>query len=59
MLGAGGLDGTSAADERWTAVEIPADDVGVVEHARHVLDIIVGAYAKIEDGRTHDTRTTF
>lgn len=73
-------DGTSAADERWTSVEIPADDVGVVEtgvrhfidvlagraeplltaeHARHVLDVIVGAYASIEDGRTHATTTTY
>ena len=29
------------------------------EHARHVLDIILKAYASIEDGRTHDTETTF
>ena len=29
------------------------------EHARHVLDIIVAAYASIEDGRTHATRTAF
>jgi predicted dehydrogenase len=73
-------DGGADADERWTSVEIPVDDVGVVEtgvrhfidvlagraeavltaeHARHVLDIIVGAYASIEDGRTHTTQTTF
>jgi predicted dehydrogenase len=29
------------------------------EHSRHVLDIILKAYASIEDGRTHDTETTF
>ena len=29
------------------------------EHARHVLDIIVQAYASIEDGASHPTRTTF
>ena len=29
------------------------------EHARHVLDIILAAYASIADGASHDTRTTF
>jgi predicted dehydrogenase len=29
------------------------------EHARHVLDVILAAYASIDDGRAHDTRTTF
>jgi len=29
------------------------------EHARHVLDVILQAYASIEDGRAHDTETTF
>jgi predicted dehydrogenase len=29
------------------------------EHARHVLDIIVQAYASIEDGASHATVTTF
>ena len=28
-------------------------------HARHVLDVILSAYASIEDGRSHDTSTTF
>ncbi len=29
------------------------------EHARHVLDIIEGAYASIDDGASHTTTTTF
>jgi predicted dehydrogenase len=29
------------------------------EHARHVLDVILAAYASIEDGRAHETETTF
>jgi predicted dehydrogenase len=29
------------------------------EHARHVLDVILQAYASIADGRSHDTETTF
>lgn len=29
------------------------------DHARHVLDVILKAYASIEDGRTHETETTF
>jgi predicted dehydrogenase len=29
------------------------------EHARHVLDIILKAYESIDDGRSHDTETTF
>ena len=29
------------------------------EHARHVLEVILAAYASIEDGRVHETATTF
>lgn len=29
------------------------------EHARHVLDVIRGAYASVADGRSHDVETTF
>jgi predicted dehydrogenase len=29
------------------------------EHARHVLDVILCAYASIEDGRSHETETAF
>jgi predicted dehydrogenase len=29
------------------------------EHARHVLEVILAAYASIADGRTQDVRTTF
>jgi predicted dehydrogenase len=29
------------------------------DHARHVLDVILKAYASIEDGNAHDTETTF
>ncbi len=29
------------------------------EHARHVLDVILAAYASIADGASHDTTTTF
>lgn len=29
------------------------------EHARHVLDVILKAYASIDDGRAHQTETTF
>jgi predicted dehydrogenase len=29
------------------------------EHARHVLDVILKAYASIEDGRAHETETAF
>lgn len=29
------------------------------EHARHVLDVILGAYASISDGRVHELETTF
>jgi predicted dehydrogenase len=36
--------------------EVP---VLTAEHARHVLDIILKAYASIEDGRAHSTETTF
>jgi predicted dehydrogenase len=74
-------DGTPDAVEGWTdGVEIPVDDVGVVEsgvrhfiealsgdiepvltaeHARHVLDVIVQAYASIEDGRAQEVQTSF
>jgi predicted dehydrogenase len=36
-----------------------AEPVLTAEHARHVLDVIVQAYASIDDGRTHATRTSF
>ena len=36
-----------------------AESVLTPEHARHVLDIILKAYASIEDGATHATETTF
>jgi predicted dehydrogenase len=36
-----------------------ADPVLTAEHARHVLDIILKAYASIEDGAVHETVTTF
>jgi predicted dehydrogenase len=36
-----------------------ATPVLTAEHARHVLDIIVQAYASIEDGASHPTSTTF
>ena len=36
-----------------------AEPVLTAEHARHVLDIIEAAYASIDDGRSHVTRTTF
>ena len=29
------------------------------EHARHVLDVILQAYESIDDGRSHETETTF
>jgi predicted dehydrogenase len=29
------------------------------EHARHVLDITLKAYASIADGNSHETETTF
>lgn len=36
-----------------------ATPILTAEHARHVLDIILTAYASIEDGRAHETATTF
>ena len=36
-----------------------ATPVLTAEHARHVLDVILKAYASVGDGRTHDTETTF
>lgn len=36
-----------------------ATPVLTAEHARHVLDIIVAAYASIDDGASHATTTTF
>jgi predicted dehydrogenase len=36
-----------------------ATPILTAEHARHVLDIIVQAYASIEDGASHPTSTTF
>ncbi|MDF2734694.1 MAG: hypothetical protein K0S97_1317, partial [Chloroflexota bacterium] len=29
------------------------------EHARHVLEVMLAAYASIEDGRSHEIDTTF
>jgi hypothetical protein len=29
------------------------------QHARHVLDVILKAYASIADGQSHATETTF
>jgi predicted dehydrogenase len=34
------------------------EPVLTAEHARHVLDIIVQAYASIEDGRAHEVQTS-
>jgi predicted dehydrogenase len=36
-----------------------AEPVLTAEHARHVLDITLKAYASIEDGASHATETTF
>jgi hypothetical protein len=36
-----------------------AEPVLTAEHARHVLDVVVKAYASIEDGASHPTETTF
>jgi predicted dehydrogenase len=36
-----------------------ARPVLTAEHARHVLDIILKAYASIADGGSHETETTF
>jgi predicted dehydrogenase len=36
-----------------------AEPVLTAEHARHVLDITLKAYASIEDGQSHRTETTF
>jgi predicted dehydrogenase len=36
-----------------------AEPVLTAEHARHVLDVIVKAYASIDDGASHRTETTF
>jgi len=35
------------------------EPVLTAEHARHVLDVILTAYASIADGRSHDVETTF
>jgi len=35
------------------------EPVLTAEHARHVLDIILKAYASIDDGQSHETETTF
>ncbi len=35
------------------------EPVLTAEHARHVLEITLAAYASIEDGRSHDVATTF
>ncbi len=36
-----------------------ATPILAAEHARHVLDITLRAYASIGDGRSHDTETPF
>ena len=36
-----------------------AEPILTAEHARHVLDITLKAYASIDDGRAHPTETTF
>ena len=35
------------------------DPVLTAEHARHVLEVMLAAYASIEDGRSHEIDTTF
>jgi len=35
------------------------EPVLTAQHARHVLDVILKAYASIGDGQSHDTETTF
>jgi predicted dehydrogenase len=35
------------------------EPVLTAEHARHVLEIVLKAYASIEDGRSHQTETSF
>jgi predicted dehydrogenase len=35
------------------------EPVLTAEHARHVLDVILAAYASIADGRSHEVETTF
>jgi predicted dehydrogenase len=73
-------DGPLAREDWQHGIEIPADDVSVVEagarhfiavlcgetepvltaeHARHVLEITLAAYASIDDGRSHALSTTF
>jgi predicted dehydrogenase len=36
-----------------------AQPILTAKHARHVLDIVLKAYASMDDGRIHDTETTF
>jgi predicted dehydrogenase len=36
-----------------------AEPVLTPEHARHVLDVVLKAYASIQDGASHETETTF
>ena len=36
-----------------------AEPVLTAEHARHVLEITLAAYASIADGRSHALETTF
>jgi predicted dehydrogenase len=73
-------DGPDAREGWLDGIEVPLDEVGVVEtgvihfvaclrgettpiltaeHARHVLDVTLKAYASIGDGRSHPTETTF
>ena len=35
------------------------EPVLTAEHARHVLEVTLAAYASIEDGRSHEIDTTF
>ena len=54
------LDVIQAGIEHFVAcIEGHETPVLTAEHARHVLDIILKAYESIEDGRSHDTETTF
>lgn len=35
------------------------EPVLTAEHARHVLDVILKAYASVADGRSHETETGY
>ena len=66
----GWADATDAPRDAFGAVETGArhflacllgeeTPVLTAEHARHVLDVILAAYASIADGASHDTTTSF